>query len=144
MRRKKHRLELAERYYLAALDDEEENPEAMHGLGVVNMTRAQNTAKTGGEKKEIDARLEQAAAYFNATLRLNPFHTQSRWGLATVLAHQGQRFEEEREPGRAFTRYRSALREFDTLISQDPAFESRLDVREKRAGLKAALKRLGG
>ena len=137
-------LQRAAEYYSAALDEKPDNPEALHGLGVVYRTKAQNIQKEGGPKARIDTNLARAVTYFESALRLNPFHGQARWGLATVLAHQGQRHERKGEPDQAVARYRSALVEIDTLIAQDPAFQSRIEVRDKRAGLRSALKRLAG
>jgi protein O-mannosyl-transferase len=135
-------LRRAEEYYLAALDEIPNNPEAFHGLGVVYLTQAEQLHKEGGQKIQLDRKLTLAVTNFESALRLNPFHPLARWGLVTALAHQGQRYERRGKADQAVVLYRSALAEIDKLIEQHPAFQSRLDIQEKRAGLRASLRRL--
>jgi len=137
-------LRRAEEFYSAALDETPDNPEALYGLGVIYMTQAQKMEKEGGRRALIDSKLAGAVIDFKSALRLNPFHSPARWGLVTVLAHQGERYEREGLTAQARAHYRSALSEIEKLMAQDPAFQSRDDVRSKRAGLRSALQRLAG
>ena len=135
-------LQRAREYYSAALDEKADNPEAFHGLGVILMTEARDLDKEGAQKARVDASLALAVTRFKTALRLNPFHTEARWGLASVLAHQGRRYETKQKPDQAIVQYRSALAEIDTLIVQNPMFRPGVDMRDTRSELRSALQRL--
>jgi tetratricopeptide (TPR) repeat protein len=137
-------LQRAKEYYSVALDEKDDNPEAHLGLGMIYMAEAKNIKKDSGPQAQIDNNLDLAAGYFESTLRLNPFHSQARLGLSSVLTDRAGNYEIEGNPQQAIAHYRSALAETDSLIAQDPAFRSHVEVLKLRARLEAALKRLTG
>ena len=96
----------------------------------------------GDAAGDVDSELDRAEAKFRKTLSLNPFHAESRWGLASVLAHQGRRYESKSRNDLAIARYRESEAQFAALISRYPSFSSITDVRDKRAGVRNALRRL--
>jgi tetratricopeptide (TPR) repeat protein len=135
-------LRRAKQYYSGALDETEENPEAHYGLGIIYLTESKSIEKEGAENDRAGTNLDLAAAHLESAIRLNPFHTDARWALASALTRQGQYWERERDLRQAIAHYRSAKAELDRLIAQDPSFQSRMAVQNTRALLAAALKRL--
>jgi hypothetical protein len=135
-------LQRAKEYYLAAIEEQPDNPNAQYDLGVMYNMEARSIGEENDRQNQIGAKLDLAATHFAATVRLNPFHIRARWGLASVLAMQGRRLEKKGELRQAVVHYRSALVELDALIAQAPRFESRVQIQEERAIIAAALKRI--
>lgn len=131
----------AEENYRAALEEVPDNMEAIHGLGVINMTRAAALDQQN-DAGSVGTLLDQAEGQFRQTLSMNPFHAEARWGLAQVLAHQGLWYERKAMSSPAIAKYEASEQEFATLVSRYPAFGARIDVQDRRAGIRAALKRL--
>ncbi|HJP39538.1 MAG: hypothetical protein QF483_06130 [Gammaproteobacteria bacterium] len=132
----------AKEFYLSALEERDDNPEALHGLGVIYLDEARNIEQEGDGEDQVAAKLNRAVAYFAATLGLNSYHVEARWGLVTALANLGRRYELQRNPEQAVQHYQSALAEVTTLIAHDPALQSRQDIQNTRAGIRSALQRL--
>ena len=132
----------AMQYYSAAIDENVDNPDLHYGLGVLYKTEARNIKLGNGQSDRIGASLDKAATQFSLAISLNPYHSLARWGLASVLALQGENYEIAGASQRALIFYRSALAEIDALTSQTPAYRNQADVQNTRAALSASLLRL--
>jgi len=139
---KQNDLRRAKDYYSRALDEYADNPEAHYGLGVIYMTEALGDGEPGAKEPRADINVDLAATHFRSTLRLNPYHSLARWGLASALVRRGESYEKQGKRREAATHYRSAMAEIETLIAQDPTYRARMEVQNKRAELRAAAKRL--
>lgn len=134
----------AKEYFISALEDEPDNSEVHHGLGVIFIADAKNARDRGSPLDQVFSDLEKARKHFSSAARLNPFHSEARWGLVSALTQQGEIYEFGKDKRRAAESYRSAVAEIERLIARDPAYGSRIDIMERRAALNTAIKRLAG